>query len=354
MYQFTDSSVANEPIIRWTWEFGDGTVSYEKNPVHSYYQLYDSVVRVSLLIETATCSNYTVKYIHIEAPSEDTYSISGSIYGGNSLKPNTVVILYQQNGFKFKPVNATVSTTGTYQFSNVLEGDYLIYAIPDFYNNYLPTYYANKIHWLDANKIYVGSNVYNVDIKLQKASQFGGGVCSINGKIAAQLAEILKLASPSSEVPIYLYDENGNLLTQTGTDSIGNFKFDELYYGNYVVRAEVPGSDIKVEVTLDIENPSADNILIADGVTGIHNVTKGKDLTINYLPANNEIVLKASKTQTYTIAIYDMMGKTILKNSKNLFGKSEYRINVSSFTANKMYVVKVSGANTDKTLKFVK
>jgi len=36
LVNFTDKSTDNGTIVNWTWNFGDGSTSYEQNPVHNY------------------------------------------------------------------------------------------------------------------------------------------------------------------------------------------------------------------------------------------------------------------------------------------------------------------------------
>lgn len=46
---FTDRSTSDAPIIKWNWDFGDGSTSTERNPVHTYAQT--GSFTVSLAIE---------------------------------------------------------------------------------------------------------------------------------------------------------------------------------------------------------------------------------------------------------------------------------------------------------------
>src|SRR5690606_37555800 len=50
--QFTDESeVGTAAITSWTWDFGDGAMSMDQNPLHTYTE--PGVYTVSLAIETA-------------------------------------------------------------------------------------------------------------------------------------------------------------------------------------------------------------------------------------------------------------------------------------------------------------
>ncbi len=56
---FNDSSISNELIKRWEWDFGDGTKSDQRNPTHKY--TVPGKYKVSLFVETFNnCNNISV------------------------------------------------------------------------------------------------------------------------------------------------------------------------------------------------------------------------------------------------------------------------------------------------------
>lgn len=72
---FSDTSnvlTGAPPIIRWNWDFGDGTTSSERNPVHTYAARGRYTVR--LHVESADRSDTRMRegYIHVRAPQGPT------------------------------------------------------------------------------------------------------------------------------------------------------------------------------------------------------------------------------------------------------------------------------------------
>lgn len=70
---FTDQSEApaGQPIVWWRWYFGDGYISGDKNPVHTYYD-YDHYT-VRLVVQTSCGERYSNEYVDETAQELDTY-----------------------------------------------------------------------------------------------------------------------------------------------------------------------------------------------------------------------------------------------------------------------------------------
>ncbi|MEA2054657.1 MAG: PKD domain-containing protein, partial [Candidatus Thermoplasmatota archaeon] len=86
--QFTDnSSDADGTIVNWTWSFGDGNYSYEKNAAHSY--AYDGMYNVTLAVKDDDgATNTTSKEVTIlKMQYNITASISPSNAGSILLSP---------------------------------------------------------------------------------------------------------------------------------------------------------------------------------------------------------------------------------------------------------------------------
>ena len=69
---FFDASYAELGITSWLWEFGDGTTSFEQNPVHIYSE--EGQYLVSLTIESAdVCSSTVENYVWVKVDVQTLY-----------------------------------------------------------------------------------------------------------------------------------------------------------------------------------------------------------------------------------------------------------------------------------------
>ena len=110
--QFTDLSVN---AANWSWNFGDGNSSSQKNPIHIYQ--YPGQYTVSLSIENNTgCSNSLIKtnYIHVYDQNPPAESVIKAV---SVISDNTVQISWNQNNdenFTFYKIYRKNNTTGIY------------------------------------------------------------------------------------------------------------------------------------------------------------------------------------------------------------------------------------------------
>jgi PKD repeat protein len=87
---FTDRSEAPEdqPIVWWRWYFGDGYISGDKNPVHTYRDHDRYTVR--LVVQTACGETYSNEYRDEQTQELDTYcprpvaSFTGNVFEGQA------------------------------------------------------------------------------------------------------------------------------------------------------------------------------------------------------------------------------------------------------------------------------
>jgi PKD repeat protein len=61
---FTDKSIGN--VLKWTWRFGDGYVSYDRNPIHNY--AYPGTYDVTLSVTGLSGSDSMTKTITVRSP----------------------------------------------------------------------------------------------------------------------------------------------------------------------------------------------------------------------------------------------------------------------------------------------
>ncbi len=147
---FTDSSVAinpNDPIVTWSWNFGDGNSSSIQNPSHTYNQA--GIYLISLTVTTtAGCTNNNaatpMTIAGILAPT--------AVFSANSTQlelPNDILILSNQstgaNSYTWTFGDGGTSTKVNPQYSYTTVGVFQIQLIAMAQNGCLDTTYAQII-----------------------------------------------------------------------------------------------------------------------------------------------------------------------------------------------------------------
>ncbi|RYZ51459.1 MAG: PKD domain-containing protein, partial [Sphingobacteriales bacterium] len=102
---FTDSTTSSDPVVRYTWNFGDGSTSSLQNPAHYYSApgIYD----VSLNVETSSgCVNTFTKTAAVKVVARPDIAIAGDttvciydslLHAGIFLQPDTSVVTWSWN-----------------------------------------------------------------------------------------------------------------------------------------------------------------------------------------------------------------------------------------------------------------
>jgi gliding motility-associated-like protein len=117
--QFIDQSTTSfgQPLVSWSWDFGDGTTDNLQNPVHYYGSggFYDVLFEVS----TANCSDDTLIQINVENPP--TSAFTADVVEGCS--PLAVSFTNASSGavsylWNFGDGNISTDTNAVHVFSN--------------------------------------------------------------------------------------------------------------------------------------------------------------------------------------------------------------------------------------------
>lgn len=126
--QFLDSTIANDVISSFEWNFGDGNTSFQRNPAHTYRTpgLYTVTLKVST---TTGCSNIDSLRVPIKVATAPQVDISGLLEGcvptvvqftGQWLNPDTSTITWNwnfdngQNATQQNPSAITYNNPGNY------------------------------------------------------------------------------------------------------------------------------------------------------------------------------------------------------------------------------------------------
>jgi PKD repeat protein len=294
-YLFTDLSYGNPN--KWYWNFGDGTISTEKNPVHQF----------------TTSGNYTVKFTITKMDTSGAwncfdstsrivqtcsyYNVGGLLFAGQFPINNPhysgdtgVAYLYRAHNQWIVPVDTTRFTyLGYYAFLQELEGNYIIKAdlteASSHNKDYLPAYNSDQLKWQTATSFLVDHDIFDMDIHLIIANDSLSGKASLQGSVIFN-----DDTSELSNAEVLLFNNELTPIKATFSNAEGDFEFPSLPFGTYNLYPEVTGKFSRVlQVTVDSLHPVAEGIQLKvynHEVTGIAPVQDNNGITFGKIYPN--------------------------------------------------------------------
>ncbi len=237
----------NSQIVSRHWDFGDGTASEEKSPQHRYATsgFYRIALSVRAWIGNQIDSSTSIRMIYISDRSY--YNFGGHAFCQYFPIDYGVAFLYMLDSSNtFIPIDtAFIDTLGYYYFYQVPSAKYLVKAQPTIasaaYGKMLPTYYGDKLLWENAQTIELQQTGWEYNIHLQKAE----GLESGNGFVHGNISFFIGLRDgdewPAEGIPVYLMNNNHVSLIYRYSDSLGNFDFNSIAFGDYTLKPEITG-----------------------------------------------------------------------------------------------------------------
>lgn len=272
------------------------------------------------------------------------FSVEGKIRVSQKSVNTGVVVAFQQNSEGAKAIQIeNAQLDGSFKFEKLMVGNYYLYALPDT-NNIdfaVPGYYANKLNWQSAYLLPVFNNVYDVDIYLPQIDfLLPQGVASISGHMVKP--QYSKYNSDIyctpwftnsntdfcngglSNITVFLFNNTKTkLLDYTLTNNVGDFYFNSLPFGSYIVDAEKAGffsADSQI-ISLSPEHKNESGVILSINQQKIdihfereNDVIANCDIFPN--PATQKINIPIANllSSAVQINIYDIFGKQISKN----------------------------------------
>jgi len=323
------------------WSFGDGTGSTDFNPVHTYAT--PGIYKACLTIwdTLGSCkSNYCMEIFAGKITGDNT--VSGIVMAGNTLADKGIVWLISPNNTDY--TETQIDSAGSYKFNGVPNGSYYIYAMltpgSNQFFTYMPTYYGNSLSWQGATIIKTGEPNAWYPINLISSMDLNTGEATITGTIY-WIGNIKAESIPAANVEVVLYNNSGNPIAYTFTDSEGTFEFNNLPLGEYTVQAEMPGKATQLIPVSLSENASAVNLNLrvnesAVYILGLDKLNKSKIQAGNPYPnpvkdiLNLELSVPVSGTAT--VEVIDMQGRVIHHELTELsIGQNRIHIQTGGF-----------------------
>ena len=365
-YQFIDQSSSSGIITDWLWDFGDGNISFQQNPLHSYTNC--GTYNVSLSISTADSCTSIYEYILIVTGSQQSFLISGLV-NVDSLPLNSGIVLL----FGGSQMYTTTINQGNYMFSGLAEDSYIVYAMPDFQQNpfVLPTYYENSLYWNSANEIFLNADFNSADIQMNNYySEYSGpglisGILFFGNSKKCSERYVRKLNESLADISIMLMNLNDELLTHIITDVSGHFVFNNLPFNTYKLYVELTGYNTSPAIfTVNEDCSIIENIeiIISDDsisfATGINETIVNNDM-IDIYPNPVFDVLNITFYSHFqglvSLSIFNAIGQNVYTQQiETLLNMNNYQVNVSDLPKG-VYYISINSRNELKYSKsFVK
>jgi hypothetical protein len=371
-FQFFDLTNSNNVISR-EWNFGDGNISTEVNPVHQFTT--SGVYRVMLTVVIQLSQNEIpivtsiVKFVNVTVKSY--YYLGGHVIAGYFPIDYGEAFLYKIENNEMILIDTAIfnDSLGYYLFHQLIEGEYIVKAdlCPNsvHFNHYMTTYYSDKPFWDEADTVFLHEDGCDFNIDLIPLNQIISGMGSLSGTIFYGFDPDKGKYLPATNVEILLLDENFEPAICSHSNENGEFNFEDLELSEYYIHAEVTGKyTFPVKVTLSEDNPQIEEIMLTIGNYTVNgNVNAICETNISELighpypnPAANEVFINfdiPSET-TIEVMVYTLSGQ--LFNEPFTLNSAEHdhlRLDTGKMNPG-IYFIKMINGDTSIIRKFVK
>ncbi|WP_185154467.1 PKD domain-containing protein [Fulvivirga sp. M361] len=260
-YVFTANDQDLIKTFNWTVEGG----FQASGPVLDFLFPDAGLWTINLMVSNGTDTCSTSQTLFIDTPSTDSLYIQGTLRADLQPVNGGILELYRKNEDLWKKHATTTTNNGTYRFSGLSKGTYLIHARGDESNftTFIPTYFVNGIAWQDAYTLDLTGAAEEVDITLirsQSLSRQGQGV--LQGRVTIEGDP-----APQNDAYVVLLKDatSSRAIEWTMSSNDESFQFDQLPFGKYHLTLERPSMTVQQTYVLSESNPDVRDIELGNG-----------------------------------------------------------------------------------------
>lgn len=356
------------PIDSILWDFGDGSPVVTQNsfPTHSFPAF--GTYNVCMSIFTANCSDITCEPITLLPNINTPYKLLGSVLGIPPTPGNQVsVVLFELVNQSWQVRDSFLTVVPglfLYTFDSLPAGVYSVRAelspsSPDFLN-FFPTYLGNSITWTGATGIALGPQnpIGLTAIFMVANNNPGNGGGNIMGNVGMANGFRTSQVSSLDAMRVQLLDASAQPLYTVQVAANGNFSFQNLPFGDYLVHVDWPGMPCTpFSVSLSPEQPSLNGLnfhMSAIGITASL-VSSNNTTTLVYPnPIGERLTIekRIDAVGTYELLLTDVAGRLILRQNYQL-GAGNQRLELQTESLRPgSYLLYLN--SPDKTTEFFK
>jgi len=305
------SELSNFQSDSTKWDFGDGTFGKGSSVIHKYPE------EGSYKVYITSYKNGNSKTHQKRIIIGSTVTVRGEVLASGVAIDNGYVVAYQKDRNFFSIMNYTKINNGVFTFKQILRGNYIFYAIPNFdidtnyFPKYISTYNGGSLFWQETNIFEIGDYGQDISISLNKCNDIYWGDNTIKFKLEPSILYKYDIAS------VILFDSEYNALNSVpilkGNET--SF-FKNLPNGTYYLKVEIPGCYSNfVKIVLNGNN----NFIINFFLTGDnidYSVAQTELFANNKIeifpnPFEEELYIK-SDIYPLELKIYDINGRLII------------------------------------------
>lgn len=343
-------NVNNSFPTSYSWNFGDGT-PVDTGQIINHTFIYAGTFKTCLTTVSVnpwtsdTCIDISCRNITVSGPP--AVNISGQVFADTNAVDDGLVYLYEfhdaTGNYAIKDSTSIITVPNLnisyYYFQSVPVGKYLtkVVLLPSstYYQAYAPSYYGNTIHWALANPFDLNNPIYDFPINLSEID-YSNGLSSVEGKVLEGTAKAP--GDAIANIPIFLMDDDNQLLGYTISDINGDYNFGNLPYNKYYLYADIINYTIYPSTTTTTEADKIRkeiNIYVGkDKVTGVSedntllsNVNAFPNPTKDFI--NLKFELEADKV--FSVKIFNLFGAMVdepIHEALFINGENQEKINV--------------------------
>ena len=365
-YAFFDRTKCDD-IIKWVWTFGDGSISNEQNPKHTFSHpgLYTVSLTVTGYVENELEINTTYQYLFI--PEFSYYHMGGHCFAKLFPIDKGLAYLYRIEGESVYRYDTTwIDTLGYYYFYQVAEGDYYVKLQPSvesvYYGELIPTYFGDNRFWEEAQIIHHNGNNFEYDVDLIEGTGLPAGEGLISGVVTDETGGKFRNGEDTRGVDIYLLSENEEILTCRYTDHNSCFEFEDIPLDTYYLIPEITGvPQTRTRITLNADIPERDEISINVETgevvlaVGDENFNEGMVSAPFPNPAAARVNLQVNlpAATDLTIKVYDLSGR-MLGLQEEALPAGQHRVSLGTESLkNGIYIIRLESDKGTFDQKFL-
>ena len=282
------------------------------------------ILVISFLLSLVSFSEEAIAQKAVQA--KEKYSMGGHVFTDKFPITLGKVLLYTEEDPYTVIATAYIDTLGYYYFYRIEAGNYYVNAGLESddpnYGLFFPTYYPSSYTFIDAQVIQLEETNWEYDIDLI----FNDTTSTIGpGKIGGTIRTIGE-KPVLSDVDVLLFDEEMQPVKHIPTNHLGQFSFENLQYGTYIIYPQIAGMITNpIEVTINSANTFHENVEITVENGYISNtinealINEGSFMFFPN-PASSQINIQFSTTGNESVKtrISDISGRIIFEESSSL------------------------------------